>query len=708
MKRVLLSLLVLAFAGTLFAKDVPLNEATTLAKNAYFQKLNTYVSEIDFADVMIVDQFTIKEDGNATVYAFNFENYGYILIAAEDAIEPVLGYSFTSHYNPAKEASNFNGLIAEFGEHINYLRENSIEATSTISQQWSSLKTFNPENFVPQKGSKDVSPLLTCTWDQDNPYNFLCPPRSTQPSSNSKALVGCVATAMTQIMSYWRYPYQGEGTYTYWEPELLDYISADFGAATYNWEAMQDNVTSLNMDVALICFHAGVSVQMDYFSSGGSGAYSFDVPSALKDHFGYSNDVIWEERSSYPLTTWSGLVDEQLEDDCPVYYSGYSNEGGHAFVCDGKNDGDNTYHFNFGWGGYGNGYFALTNAGGYPTGQQFVRNFVPGDANYPYGCELSGENTSLVGSIVDGSGPQENYPDNANCSWLINPQTAQDSVEDITLRFIVLDTDPDDIITIYDGETTDAPVLGTFSGTVTPADVLTSTGNKMLVTFETDGDAVTGAGWKVEFESSQPTWCTSSPPTYTDPVGTINDGSGDFWYNKNTQCMYKVEPEYAMGATLTFTEFDIEPENDVLKVYDGDNNQLLAELSGNEIPEPFFVESGKFFLLFQSNGGINGPGWTADWEAGNVGIETNNSLSKVSIFPNPTSKELNLSFTASNEETFEIKLVSITGTVIYEESVSNFAGEYRNTIDVSEIASGVYFLNIKGTTGNINKKVMVK
>lgn len=708
MKRVLLSLLVLAFAGSLFAKDVQLNEATTLAKNAYYQKLNTYVSEVEFADVMIVDQFTISEDGNTTIYAFNFENYGYILIAAEDAIEPVLGYGFTSHYNPAKEASNFNGLIAEYGEHINYLRENSIEATSTISQQWSSLKTFNPESFVPQKGSKDVSPLLTCTWDQDNPYNFLCPPRDTQPSSNGKALVGCVATAITQIMSYWRYPYQGEGSNTYWEPELLDYISADFGEATYNWEAMQDDISSLNMDVALICYHVGVAVNMDYYSSGGSGAYSTDVPSALKDHFGYSEDVVWKERTSYTASTWQNLVDGQLEDDCPVYYSGYSNSGGHAFVCDGKNDGDNMYHFNFGWGGYGNGYFLLSNPDGYSSGQQVVINFVPGDPSYPYGCELSGEISPQVGSVVDGSGPRENYDANANCSWLINPQTAQDSVENITVHFSRLDTDADDIITIYDGETTDAPVLGTFSGATTPTDAVTSTSNKMLITFVADGDAVTGEGWMIEFESDQPAWCSSSPPVYTEPAGTINDGSGDFWYNKNTQCMYKIEPDYAIGATLTFTEFDIELDNDILKVYDGGNNQLLAELTGNEIPEPFFVESGKYFLLFTSNGGINGPGWTADWEAGNVSVETNNSLRKVSIFPNPTSNELNLSFTATSEETFEIRLLSVTGTVIYEENVTNFTGEYRNTINVSDVARGIYFLNIKGTNGDTNKKVMVK
>jgi hypothetical protein len=707
MKRILLSLLVLALAGTLFAKDVQREDARILAKNAYFQKLNTYVGDIDMANVVITGEFTITTEGQETIHAFNFENHGYILIAANDAIEPVLGYSFSSQYNPYMDADNFNSFLASYGEHVNYLRENAIDASAAIAQQWSSLKTFNPEGFAPDKSGKNVAPLLSCTWDQDNPYNFFCPPRTSQPSSNGKALVGCVATAMSQIMYYWRYPYTGEGDNTYWEPELLDYISADFSTAYYNWEGMVDNVNSLNIEVAEIGFHAGVSVNMDYYSPGGSGAYSFNVDDALKDHFQFPAQVSYKQRSSYPLTTWQGMVDDDLNDNIPVYYSGYSNDGGHAFVCDGLNEGDNTYHFNFGWSGYGNGYFALTNAGGYNQDQQMVHNIVPGDPNYPYGCELGTVITPLMGSIVDGSGPQQDYDANANGSWLIDPQTEQDSVTSITVHFTHLVTDEDDYITIYDGETTDAPVLGTYSGIIPPADYLTSTGNKMLITFETDGDSDTGEGWKIEFDTDQPTWCTSSPIIYTEPTGTITDGSGDFWYNGNSQCMFKIEPEYAIGCWLTFTEFDIEAENDVLKVYDGGNNSLLAELSGNEIPDPFFVESGKFFLLFQSNGAINGPGWSADWEVGNVGIQTT-TYKGVSIFPNPANTELNLSFTTEGEESFTIELMSATGQVVYTINESGFNGKYTKQIDVSELSKGVYFLNIKGTTANVIKKVMVK
>ncbi len=145
----------------------------------------------------------------------------------------------------------------------------------------------------------------------------------------------------------------------------------------------------------------------------------------------------------------------------PVYYSGQSPDGGHAFVCDGYHS-DGTFHMNYGWEGYGNGWFDISSPSGFEfySQQGIVRRIYPGDAAYPYGCSQGFETTNMVGSLADGSGPQENYDANANCSWLINPQTAQDSVSKIKLSFVFIDTEADDIITVYDGETTASPVLG--------------------------------------------------------------------------------------------------------------------------------------------------------------------------------------------------------------------------------------------------------
>ena len=711
MKRLLFGLLFASFTMLLFATNVELQDAKIIAKNAYYQKLNTYLEKVSYDDVEIIDYYMINQNGESVIYAFNFENYGFVLIAADDAIEPVLGYTFNSHYSSENQPEGFKGTLWEYGEHITYLRSNKIEASPEISRQWDELVNFKPTLFTPKDGGKDIEPLLTCTWGQGSPYNYYCPERLTQPNSNNKALVGCVATAMSQIMLYWRYPLQGTGSHSYY---LYPYgtISANFGETTYEWDAMLDNISQINPAVAIINFHAGVSVNMDYFHEAGSAAYSDAVDDALKTYFNYSNTCFYQQRTGIPLNTWEGYVQDQLEDSCPVYYSGQSSDGGHAFVLDGYHESDGLYHFNFGWSGNSNGWYLITDAGGFSYQQGMVRNIFPADAGFPYGCTPDYELTYLTGSFEDGSGPQEDYDVNTNCTWLINPQTAQDSVTKIKLNFVLLDTENDDVITIYDGETTSDPVLGTYSGSSVPGEDIYSTGNKMLIVFEADGDVNTGTGFRVEYSTYQPSWCSGNT-VLTAPSGSFDDGSGDFWYKNGTNCTWMITPEWASDITLTFTEFSTEEDVDLVKVYDATNNQLLVTLSGEytsgNLPEPIFSENGELFVAFQTDGAFNGPGWTAEWEIGNTGIEAENAeFNSLLVYPNPAENILNISFELKDSRAFTVKLISVTGNVVYYETKDNFSGHYVNTIDLSELAKGVYFLNLSNETGTINKKVVVK
>jgi len=712
MKRIVLSLFIFTFIIGVFATNVDLKDASSIALNAYFQKVNTYYKNVNFKDLEVVNHFVINQNGECVIYAFNFRDYGYILIAADDAIEPVLGYAFESQYSLENQPENLKGLVWQFGEHILYLKNNKIAASQEISQQWSDLLNFNAASFSPEKSGKDIEPLLTCTWDQVNPYNYFCPPRTSQPNSQGKALVGCVATAMSQIMLYWRYPHQGSGSHSYNCPPVGT-LSANFGETIYDWDGMLDNSVKVNLPMALIGFHAGVSVDMDYFDANGSGAYSDDVPYAMKTYFNYANGINFKQRSFYQLTTWKTMVQTELNANRPVYYSGQSPDGGHAFVLDGYHQADDTYHFNFGWSGSGNGWFSITNAGGFTSNQGMVSNIMPGDANYPYGCTPDFVTTDLVGSLTDGSGPQENYDQNANCSWLIDPQTANDSVTKIQLSFVVLDTESDDIITIYDGETTSAPVLGTYSGnpaTMPPA--VLSTGNKMLIVFTADGDATTASGFRVEYFTYLPAWCSGNT-ILNSTSGVLDDGSGSWYYKNQTNCTWKIQPEWASDLTLTFTEFDTEEDLDVVKIYDASNNQLLATYSGQytpgDMPEPITVPSGKIFISFQSDGAVNRPGWTAEWEIANTSVEDQVAgFDHLMVYPNPAENLLNISFKVEENQSLEVRLISATGTVVYSEDAKDFAGYYVNTIDLSNLAKGIYFLSLTNDNGTVNKKVVIK
>jgi hypothetical protein len=696
MKRILLGLLLIIFSVTLFAKKVELQDARAIALNAYYKKINMYYEKVDFNKLLIVDHFVINDDGATVYYIFNFANNGFIIVSAEDAMTPILGYSFKSSYSQENSPENFIGWMNGRAGAIKYLRENNIE--------------FDHTSFVGKDYGENVEPLLTCIWDQGSPYNYLCPVNT----SGETAVVGCVATAMAQIMYYWRYPEQGEGSKSYtWGS--YGTISANFGETTYDWDGMLDNPYQINIPVALISFHTGVSVEMMY-GTNGSGAYSDDVDDALKAYFGYGNTCNFIARGGTAWATWKNIIQGQLDDKYPVYYSGADQQtggSGHAFVLDGSHS-DGTYHFNFGWSGYANGWYEISDPAGYEWyyWQSMVRNIIPGDPDYPYGCVSNYVRTNLVGSFEDGSGPTD-YDQNVDCSWLIDPQTEQDSVTKIKLNFISLETDSGDLVTIYDGSTTSDPVLGTFSGSVTPTDDIFSTGNKMLITFVGDGNAVTGNGFKVEYSTILPSWCSGNTMV-TAPSGSFDDGSGDFWYNYyGSSCTWMIAPEWASDITLSFTEFHTEEDVDRVKVYDPSNNQLLVTLSGEytagNLPDPIYNENGALFIIFQANGVNNAPGWTVEWEIGNTGIDAENAeFNSLMIYPNPTDNLLNVSFKLEDSQTFEVKLISVTGNVVYKEVKDNFSGHYVNTIDLSKMAKGVYFLNLTNETGSINKKVVVK
>jgi hypothetical protein len=170
---------------------------------------------------------------------------------------------------------------------------------------------------------------------------------------------------------------------------------------------------------------------------------------------------------------------------------------------------------------------------------------------------------------------------------------------------------------------------------------------------------------------------------------------------------------YAVDITLTFTEFDTEEGVDEVSIYDASNSQLLATYSGQyspgNMPDPVFAASGELFITFQSDGAYNGPGWTAEWEIGNIGVdEQNESFNNLKVYPNPANNLLNISFSLDETQSFDIKLLSVTGEVVYVESTNEFSGNYVNTIDLSEIAKGVYFLNLTNNKGTVNKKVIIK
>ncbi len=241
----------------------------------------------------------------------------------------------------------------------------------------------------------------------------MCPEDPEGPGGHAYA--GCVATAMSQIMYYWRYPETGQGSHGYYSD--YGWLEANFSETEYDWEAMQNVSDAKNpWAIGLLQYHAGVSVDMGY-GPNGSGAWGSDARNSLVNYFRYP-DAHYMSRDDYNTTEWKEMIIEELDSNRPIAYYGYSESAGHAFVCDGYQD--DFYHFNFGWGGASNGYYALNDINGFHYWQQMITQIFPSDTDYPNYNEGDFILNEISGSITDGSGPVYDHKSNTSASWLID------------------------------------------------------------------------------------------------------------------------------------------------------------------------------------------------------------------------------------------------------------------------------------------------
>jgi hypothetical protein len=712
MKKIVLlvgSLLLLSCISVQAGK-VDIRDARTVGKNFYYERITQY-QDVTFNSIAVKSELTESEDGQPLYYIFNFNgDKGYIIISADDAAWPVIGYSFKGSYTADNLPENLAYWMEHYKDQIRAIRNESMPAEGAATDEWARLLVSSPSQLDHLRGTLDLEPLLNNnTWDQVFPWNAKCPADPSGPSGH--VLVGCVATSMTQIMYYWRFPETGQGYHCISPQSSYGPQCADFGNTTYEWNGMDNNGKNNNSfkesdPLAILSWHGGISVDMDY-GPDASGAYCNDVPVALKNYFKYASSTQYIQRSSYNQTTWTNAIRASLDAKCPIQYSGQGSSGGHAWVCDGY-QGTDYFHMNWGWGGSSNGYFLLTNLnpGGYLFNQSqgACINIEPPSSSYPANC--SGQtilDTYDYGSIEDGSGPKADYQNNVNCSWLIAPD---DSVETIILNFQRFALDASDNVTVYDGPTTSSAVLGTFTGSSIPPTV-TSTGPQMLVTLTTDGSG-TANGFQADYETNLVPFCSGST-TLTTPTAEFSDGSDRFQYRNSGTCKWYIEPDDAATTTLTFSSFDTEEGKDVVSVYDLGGGTLLGTLSGSYTtpPGPFTSSSGQILVIFTANSTIRGEGWEASYTM-SVAVPDIKGVEAIKVYPNPTSGILNVSFNVTEMQSVQLDLVSMKGNTVYTEKVGSFKGAFSKQLDLSGYAKGIYMLKMTGETGVTMTKVVVQ
>ena len=357
--------------GTMFANPVDVNTAQSLGQ--MFVKAN--FEKATRADLQLY--YTVTSDnGVPCAYVFNLGNEGFVIVAASDNVRPILGYSKNGPFDASNPYNGAMFMLETYKNSISHAIEKGIVPTPDVVGEWTSLENCGKLN---NKKAKTVGPLLTTKWNQNSPYNLYAPAASGGPGGRCYA--GCVATAMSQIMKRWNYPEHGTGSHGYncygESGVYYGYLSANFGATTYDWANMPKSLTGANQTqieaVATLMYHCGVAVDMQ-FDYDGSGAVSSNVPGPMSSYFGYGA-CQYKQRSSYSLTNWLNMLKDEFDLGRPVYYSGRSSEGGHAFVADGYDEND-FVHFNFGWSGTDDDFYAV-DAIEYSSNAAAIFNFVP-------------------------------------------------------------------------------------------------------------------------------------------------------------------------------------------------------------------------------------------------------------------------------------------------------------------------------------------
>ncbi len=307
------------------------------------------------------------------LYLVYFANGSYAVVPADDNLRPILAYSSLTLQDKSDMPPAFKMILESYASDVRYARSCKLEMVEN-KELWSEV-TANSFSSFDREG--EVSPLLTTTWNQDFPYNELCPADADGPGGHVYA--GCVATAMAQVMKYWNKPIQGTGSNSYFAFGY-GYQSANFGATTYLWDEMPDAVGFSNIPVATLLYHCAVGVEMS-FAPDGSGSNGMQAQNAFVNYFSYPG-ATYVQKDNYGNTAWENLLKAQLDNGVPMYYSGSGTDVGHAWNCDGY-QGTNYFHFNLGWGGSYNGYYYLNSivAGGNTLtySQAAITNTIPGN-----------------------------------------------------------------------------------------------------------------------------------------------------------------------------------------------------------------------------------------------------------------------------------------------------------------------------------------
>ena len=612
-------------------------------------------------------------------YAFNVtDGNGFVIVAGDDRVKPILAYSTTGSFDPSNVSDGFEFTLNTFSREIQYIRENNLEATDDIKAEWESVAATG---FIKQGRSNRavVGPLCETIWHQNFPFNSQCP--EDEEGSGGHVYAGCVATAMGQVMKFYNWPPVGTGSYTY-NPEGYDQQTANFGETEYHFELMPNALDSLSTEedyfyIAQFLHHCGISVDMQY-SGSGSGAYSDDVPNALRNYFRFNcDDHItndnWWPGGGYSNEEWIQMLKQGgLDENIPLYYSGQDDnwQGGHAFVCDGYDEND-YFHFNWGWSGKDDAWCPIgavnTTKYAFNTLSGFTGHIIPNSPEYLNRPEAITdfdvvENDDMTSVSISWTNPENNLngePLGDFTVYVYRDGEVIFQTEGVKgSRLVINDMNLDAGLYQY------SIIAENEFGFNKRAYAKILVGDKCDIVFELTDEG--GNGWKgaaisVTDENGQRiaiiTMEEGSEQTIVMPLlkGNINFIWNHGWYHNSEG--YDTDYECAF----------------VIKNADDEILYTSEELSDG------------IFLTYNNN-------------CENVSIEEV-SESNVLLYPNPTNGIINI----EGNGAMTISVMNTLGQKVMEKTATD-----NTIIDLSTFGSGIYMVRIETENGTITEKVSIK
>ena len=552
MKKVFLGLMAVLVSMTLFAERVSVEDAALVANNFMnVASANSNVKKAIPAKRMV--RKVMSEENLYYLYE-NADGEGWVIIAADDAVTPVLAYSNTGHFRTDNMPSNIRKWVGKYNNFIKKIEDDGVVASEETSAQWKKLRKGLPDDPA---GTIVVGPLVQTQWDQDDPYYNLCP-----GSGSSKAYTGCVATAMAQVMKYWEWPKRGKGSHTYQpldpnsntgaKSKRYGQQSANFGATTYDWDNMCNSYSGSETSaqktaVATLMYHCGVATEMMYGNDadGGSGTYTVNygdwddyscAQSSLAEFFRYDKSKLTgymrdgytyngtKYYDSWTDAAWTAMVKAELDLQHPIMYGGAGNGSGHSFICDGY-DSQDYFHFNWGWSGSNDGWYKLS-------------NLVPGSGGAGGGSYSFSEEQDVIIGIV----PDETVQPTVVITWSVNGGTTTSEFEEG--EALILPTAPSACTDgrVFVGWTAQSSVSGT-----KPSDLITESG-EVTVTEPTTYYAVFATA-QTEGGTEQTSTYTFTSKAWADATKSWTSNQDGSQYNNDNKGVQVTTNSTGAGAT---------------------------------------------------------------------------------------------------------------------------------------------------------------